>query len=370
MAYKIALVGATADEETEFRTLLTAAAQRLRQSWEVSNERDADLVVVDVDSVFGHMAWLKANGAGKRTAAFTQRDSARESDLLLGRPLNLEGVVKLLLMFNLPSGTTATAAAAAPAAPATGRDSYTSEFRPGDARPQRVTPVPPSAPPPRVETPPEAPRPPPARPAPPTPPPAPAPVAPPAPPRELGLADFLTGITLPGPARLVTTGAPDLLLDPASQTWYSSATGLRALAPHCARALTLGDWQLLNADDFAAARGTQTAQPFSRLLWFYVLNRSQGELLPELERAARFKLARYPQSEREFAKHFRIGTFMMKDYASLADIAEASGAALPDVVDYVNAYTAVGFVENDRTRYEPNDARGRLRNPFADKTRN
>ena len=353
MAYKIALVGATADEETEFRNLLSPAAQRLRQSWEVSNERDADLVVVDVDSVFGHMAWLKASGAGKRTAAFTERDSARESDLLLGRPLSLEGVVKLLLMFNLPSG--AAPQPAAPAAP--DRESYASEFRPGDARPQRVAPAPP---PPRAEAPVEAPKPAP-RPAPVAAPPPPAP--PPA--RELALADFLTGISLPGPARLVTAGAPDLLLDPANQTWYSSATGLRALAPHCARTLVLGDWQLLNAGDFAAAKGSLTAQPFSRLLWFYVLNRSHGELLPELDRAARFKLARYPQSEREFTKHFRIGTFMMKDFASLEDIAEASGAALPDVIDYVNAYTAVGFVENDRSRYEANDARGRLRNPFA-----
>lgn len=356
MAYKIALVGASPDEETEFRNFLGPAAQRLRQSWEVSNERDADLVVVDVDSVFGHMAWLKANGAGKRTAAFTGRNSARESDLLLGRPLSLEAVVRLLLMYNLPSGVTPPAPAAAPE-----REAYASEYRAGDARPQRVAPT--------VEAPAvEAPRPPPPRPIPAPPPPVAAPAPPPPPPtpaRELSLADFLTGITLPGPARLVTAAAQDLLLDPASQTWCSSSTGLRALAPHCARNLQLSDWQLLNAADFAAAKGTLTAQPFSRLLWFYVLNRSQGELLPELDRQARFKLARYPQSEREFAKHFRIGTFMMKDYASLGDIAEASGAALPDVVDYVNAYTAVGFVENDRTRYEANDARGRLRNPFA-----
>lgn len=363
MAYKIALVGASPAEETEFRGLLATAAQRLRQSWEVSNERDADLVVVDVDSVFGHMAWLKANGAGKRTAAFTERDSARESDLLLGRPLSLEGLVKLLLMYNLPSGAAppaAAVAAAAPVAAAPAADAgYASEFSPGESRPQR--------PPPRAEAPAvEAPRPPPPRPAPPpVAAPAPPPPAPVAAPREQSLADFITQSPLPGPAKLVTEGAPDLIVDPGSQSWYSSATGLRALAPHCARALTNADWQLLNAAEFAAAKGSTAAQPYSRLLWFYTLNRSQGELLPGLDRIARFKLARYPQSEREFAKHFRIGTFMMKDYASLEDIAEASGAALNDVIDYVNAYTAVGYVENDRSRYDANDARGRPRNPFA-----
>ncbi|TDR43015.1 hypothetical protein DFR29_10719 [Tahibacter aquaticus] len=361
MAYKIALVGASPAEETEFRGLLSTAAQRLRQSWEVGNERDADLVVVDVDSVFGHMAWLKANGAGKRTAAFTERDSARESDLLLGRPLSLEGLVKLLLMYNLPSGAAVPASAASAASAE--RETYASEFSPSEmVRPQRA------APPPRAEAAPvEAPRPLPPRPAPPPVPvavPQPPPPAP-LPPRELSLADFLTNSPLPGPARLSSEGAPDLIVDPASQSWVSSASGLRALAPHCARGLTMADWQLLNAAEFAAAKGSAAVQPYSRLLWFFTLNRSQGELLPGLERGARYKLARYPQSEREFAKHFRIGTFMMKDYASLEDIAEASGAALNDVIDYVNAYTAVGYVENDRSKYDATDPRGRPRNPFA-----
>ena len=144
----------------------------------------------------------------------------------------------------------------------------------------------------------------------------------------------------------------------------------QALARHL-RDFKMGErffYKLRAADraaDFAAARGTLAAQPYTRLLWFYTVHRSQGELLPGLERGGRYKLARYPQSEREFAKHFRISTFMMKDFASLDDIAEASGAPLSDVIDYVNAYSAVGYVENDRARFESTDARGRLRNPFA-----
>ena len=105
MAYKIVLVGASPAEETEFRNLVGAAASRLRQRWDIGTEADADLVVVDVDSVFGHMAWLKASASGRRTAAFTARDSARESDLLLPRPLSLDGVAGVLAMYTLEVGT-------------------------------------------------------------------------------------------------------------------------------------------------------------------------------------------------------------------------------------------------------------------------
>src|SRR5262245_29035679 len=113
MANKIALVGASQAEEIEFRNLLGTAATRLRQRWDMVSEADAELVVVEVDSVFGHMAWLKASGAGKRTAAFTERDSARESDLLLPRPLSLDGVIQLLSHY----ANGVPAAAPTPAAP-------------------------------------------------------------------------------------------------------------------------------------------------------------------------------------------------------------------------------------------------------------
>lgn len=359
MAYKIVLVGASPAEETEFRNFVGAAASRLRQRWDIGNEADSDLVVVDVDSVFGHMAWLKASASGKRTAAFTARDSARESDLLLPRPLSLDGVAGVLAMFALEVGNA--------------NAGYTNAYEPP------AEPAPTPTPPPARE--PERPvvrpvseliRPAAQRPAAPTPAPAPAP-PPPAPvvaPRELTLVDFLTSTPLAGPSRLSTPDAPDIVLDPASQTWHSSATGLRALAPHCSRVIKVSDWEELSPAELAAARSAN-AQPYSRLLWFYTVNRSKGELLPGLDRNAKFKLAKYPQSEREFAKHFRIATFMMKDYATLDVISDASGAPLGDVVDYVNAYYAIGFVESDRPRFgEAADPKGggvlsRLRNPFG-----
>ena len=65
--------------------------------------------------------------------------------------------------------------------------------------------------------------------------------------------------------------------------------------------------------------------------------------MPGTSPNAKFKLIKWPQSEREFPKHFRIATVMMKGPASLTEIAEQSGASLAEVTDFVNANLATGY---------------------------
>ena len=336
MANKIALADASAADETEFRTLLAQVAPRLGRRWEMAPIGDADLVVVDVDSVFGHMTWLKVMNLGKTAAVFSEHAGANDTDLVLRKPLTAQGIIDLIASFH------------------------------GDATPV----VAPAAVAPR-----------------PTPPPTPAPVPAPAatapaaaeaapvtaPPRDSSLIDFLTGSALLAPVRLSSEGAPDVILDPKSQSYHCSGTGLRALAPHCTRKLKAEDFQAITSADLDKARIGAPPQPYARLLWFAVLSASRGHLLPELAATARYKLGKWPQIEREFPKHFRIATVMMKQLATLNEIADAAASPLPDVIDFVNAYHAIGFVENDAVR--PADpataeaAKGgmlsRLRNPFA-----
>ncbi|MEO8672059.1 MAG: hypothetical protein ABI411_12150 [Tahibacter sp.] len=350
MTNKIALVGASQAEEGEFRSLLGPAAARLKQRWELVAEPDADLVVVDVDSIFGHMAWLKAHGAGKRTAALTDRVTARESDLVLQRPLSADAIAELLTRY--------------------GQDMPERHFEPptepvAAAPPPRVIPTP--APPRAVPV-----RPPAVSPPTPTPVAAPEPVmAAPPPTRDSTLIDFLTGASLLLPARLQTAGAPDLVLDPATQSYHAAGAGLRALTPHCQRLVRKADWQEMSKAELDHAKAVAPAQPYSRLLWFYTLAVSNGQMLPGLDANARYKLNKWPQIEREFAKHFRIATFMLKQLSTLPEIVDGSGATLADVIDFVNAYDSIGFVDNDIAKpADPADATkggmlSRLRNPFG-----
>jgi hypothetical protein len=66
-------------------------------------------------------------------------------------------------------------------------------------------------------------------------------------------------------------------------------------------------------------------------------------------------MTKWPQTEREYPKHFRIATVMMKAPASLGEIAEASGVTEAEVADFINANLATGFAEpeGDPTPVEP-----------------
>ena len=108
------------------------------------------------------------------------------------------------------------------------------------------------------------------------------------------------------------------------------------------------------------------AQPLARLQWYGGLLAGQGKLLPGFDPAAQYKLTKWPQTEREFPKHFRVATAMMKGPATLDEVATASGVPLEDVIDFVNANLATGFAEVVSDEPEPAEPQkgglfGRLR---------
>ena len=110
--------------------------------------------------------------------------------------------------------------------------------------------------------------------------------------------------------------------------------------------MTLADFQPLDEAAWASERAALgDAQPLSRLVWFGGLLAGKGTLAPGYDPEARYQLLKWPQTEREFPKHFRIATAMMKGPATLPEIAEASGVPLADVTDFVNASLATGFAE-------------------------
>src|SRR3982750_3683337 len=118
MANKIALVDASPADETEFRSLLAQAASRLPQRWEASAIGEADLVIVDVDSVFGHMTWLKVLNLGKVAGVYTEHAPPKETDLVLRKPLAVAGIVELISHFHGHAPTPHAPVQPASAAPA------------------------------------------------------------------------------------------------------------------------------------------------------------------------------------------------------------------------------------------------------------
>jgi hypothetical protein len=341
---RLAVVSVEAADLERLQQLLDQVRSQLTRPWLwAASEGDADVLVIDVDSLYGHMDWLRAHGQGRKVICLTGRPG-NEHDVTLTRPIGAQGLLSALRHFEQPSR--AEPPVKAPEAPVAIEPAMPAEEA-------ALEPI--------VESEPAAPPPPPA-------PPAPAPprltpratpivkpkadVAPPeilaasagGGPDRLPLADFCTPAALPQPAKIERTGMPVLIVDTASESYYSSGVTLKPLLGYCSGTIARGEWQPVAPSEIEAARAVGML-PLSRLVWLHTLVNSHGHLLDGLDVNARYRLTRWPQIEREFPKHFRIATVMMKSPATLTEIAEQSGSSIPDVADFVNAYATLGIVE-------------------------
>ena len=169
--------------------------------------------------------------------------------------------------------------------------------------------------------------------------------------RDPELGDYLTQGALPGPVRLDIDGAPPLVIDPGAQAYLGPAQ-LKGFIPYCKRVIRADDWQPVPAGEVALlASRLGSPQPWGRLAWLHGLVSGQGLLREGLSADDRFQLLKWPQIEREYPKHFRIATAMMKGPQTVAEIAQASSTAPEEVADFINASLAAGQAE--RVRNEP-----------------
>lgn len=303
--------------------------RRTGNRWVLANDADsASALVIDVDTLYGHMTWLRAHSSEQTVVALTAGTSA-EADHVLQRPVTPDALRRL--MIELADGAGAAPAPAATPSPV--------------AAPERAPTPTPEAPRPAAATPP----PPPANPTP-------APVVPaaqavptpaPAPPKPASrkLIDLLLAGDIPaGPQKLELSGQTPLVLDLAQKA-FLCGNSIKAFLPYTQANLPEGAFKLVAANQFEALRQSiGAAQPLGRLVWLAALGGSAGEI-PGGAPEARYRLTKWPQIEREFPKHFRIATTMMKGFQTPAELAEQSGAALAEVNDFIAASLVSGYAE-------------------------
>jgi len=343
------LTGMDAATETALKSAFAEASMRLGGKWPLVSEQDASHVVVDMDSMYGPMSWLRLHGAGKVVIGLTSAPRA-QTDFRLGKPFSAESVAELLQQI-APSDGAPHGVTPAPAPehqlPEEIAKPVNEEAAAPDQRPSAAvsaTLETPAAPPARpVEAPSAAP------PAPSaTAPVVEAPAAPPRPtpavPQERTLIDWLAPGQLSGRVRLERAGT-SVLLDLDQHQYFGPAT-LKPLAPHVEAVLKAGDFTPVDAATWNSESTMHgQAQPLARLLWFCALQAGKGKLMPGFDPGAQYRLLKWPQTEREFPKHFRIATTMMKGPATLEEIAAGSGVTREEVVDFVNANLATGYAE-------------------------
>ena len=354
MALTLGTTGMDRTTESEVQAAFEIANAQTGNKWTLVGGDEADYVVVDMESLYGPMSWLRLHAAGRKVIGLT-RGERSQTDYRLPHPASATDLAVLLRDIAGNARATATHAEASEAPPAASTPAPSpadvlpvaeavrpdmTEAAPDEAPAMVHAPVDPQAedpaPPAATESKPEH------EPQPePAPEPEPEPVAAP----ERSLHAWLAEGGLPGRVRLQRDGSPTLLIDPAAKVWHG-ATALKAMAPYFEGSYALEDFETPDADTWARDRAPLgEAQPWSRLLWLAGLASGKGALLPGLDPDGQYRLKKWPQTEREYPKHFRIATAMMKGPATVAEVAEASGVAREDVCDFVNANLATGYAE-------------------------
>jgi hypothetical protein len=290
------------DEAALIQEQFEQANQGLEAAWALASEADARFLVIDMDSMYGHMSWLKARSSGKTTVGLTTGDRS-ETDFVLKRPVSVAGLRALLEQLSAIAPGTESKPAEPTVASAGPSAEYLVAVTTGKmaALPSGLA-------------------------------------------HQTHLSDFLSPGALGGPAKLQLPGAPLLAFDPKSQT-YAGCSTLKPLLPYVEAVLSESNVVAIEQSEFDQIKAsTGGAHPYIRLLWLCGLSIDTGELLPGYSAARKFSLAKWPQIEREFPKHFRLATLMMKGPTYIKEIAEACAVTPSDVVAFVNAGLLTGAV--------------------------
>lgn len=351
MSLNFGLTGMDPATEADLKSAFAEANAASGGRWNLVPEGEADYVVVDMDSMYGPMSWLKLHAAGKTVVGLTSSQRT-QTDFVLQRPVTGASLAKVLDAMAaksedpLAAHPVATGPAATDPVAGGGRAEQLDEAVsiPSDAPAPRAEPLPPAqpsglTPAPRAtdqlpeEQPMEAHA-----------EPVPAP-APPAPARDPVFSDWLAPQMLSGKLRYQRDGGPVLLIDADARQYHGPAV-LKPLAGYFEGNVRAEDFTPADAATWSAEAGKLGApQPLARLAWYGGLQAGGGKLLEGYDPKGKYHLTKWPQTEREFPKHFRIATAMMKGPATLEEIAAASGVTVAEVADFVNANLATGFAE-------------------------
>ncbi|HEX5664634.1 MAG TPA: hypothetical protein VFX93_14230, partial [Xanthomonadaceae bacterium] len=87
MVRKLGITGMDSTTEADLRAAFQQARSALGDRWELTGEAEADAVIVDMDSMYGPMSWIRLHAAGKQVVGLTSSPRT-QADHRLERPFN------------------------------------------------------------------------------------------------------------------------------------------------------------------------------------------------------------------------------------------------------------------------------------------
>ena len=334
MINSVGFTGMDNSTREELSHAFAMSALRLGLKLEQADSDQADVVVVDMDSLYGPMSWMQLHNAGRKVIGYS-RASRSQADYALVRPLDESALDALLGELGIPGAAAVDTpqpqaevdepASAAPAVEALAEP----------AQSAASAPVEPAAEPAVLAEP------------------EPQPEPEPEPIREMPLGDWLAAGRLHGRVRYAPAGMQPIFIDADAAQYHGPAT-LKPLQSLVAARVDDGAFAAVDEAEWQAGIAPLgAAQPLSRLAWFAGLVAGEGRVLPPHDPEGRYKLEKWLQTEREFPKHFRISTAMMKGPATVAEIAQAANVSEAETADFINACLATGVAQAVLPEPEP-----------------
>src|SRR5690606_6229993 len=111
MPLTLGLTGMDPATETALKATFLEANARLGEQWTLVSDAEAGHVVVDMDSMYGPMSWLRLHAAGKQVIGLTSAPRT-QTDYRLGRPFDPAQMAELLAEIAGAQGVDLKAAAA------------------------------------------------------------------------------------------------------------------------------------------------------------------------------------------------------------------------------------------------------------------
>lgn len=338
MALTFGTTGMDRTTEGEVHAAFNTANASCGNVWTLVTDDSAEYVMVDLDSLYGPMSWLKLQGAGRKVIGLTS-SSRSKTPYRLGRPIKATELAKLLsaIANGDPTGAAdaeASAVQAAAAAPAPAEPAGLAAATEEDAQAQApvveafadaaveplaahatTTPEPDDAQPDASA------------------------------PSPLTLRGWLGTHSSEPRARVIAANGIVILIDKVAGVWHGPKE-LKTVAP--CFSTEPGAITIEAPDD--ATWGAEVAklgasQPLSRLKWL-------AGLLSGRQIHGAYQLRKWPQIEREYPRHFRIATLMMKIAGTAGEFAEAAGVPEEEVRDFINASLATGYAVNAKADAE------------------
>ncbi len=95
MALTLGFTGMDSATEAALTAAFQQANASLGNTWQLLPDADAATVIVDMDSMYGPMSWLRLHAAGKQVVGLSSA-ARTQTDFHLRRPVDAAGLTEVL----------------------------------------------------------------------------------------------------------------------------------------------------------------------------------------------------------------------------------------------------------------------------------